>query len=170
MRPSTLIVDGRGLTTGWLCVRRGSKSVHDPEELSQSEAGAQGTPRSPEAIERDYAMFPARPAAPAAPSLDVPTTKRETIAFGRTARIDPRDELILLAVWKNFIKSRSERRPDRITPAMRLGLTDVRWRFERVLCRRLFPRARAHGQKSPRRLLSEGLTRHLPELSLKHAA
>jgi hypothetical protein len=45
----------------------------------------------------------------------------------------------LVAVWKNFIKGRSERRPDRTPPAMRLGLADAPWRWSRVLAERLFP-------------------------------
>ena len=64
--------------------------------------------------------------------------KRETIAFGRRLEsIVGRAHLV--AVWKNFIKRRTERRPDRSTPAMRLGLADERWEWERIFVRRLFP-------------------------------
>jgi hypothetical protein len=64
--------------------------------------------------------------------------RRETIAFGR--RINALAERLFLAmVWRNFVKWRSERRPDRSTPAMRLGLTESRWSWRRVLARRLFP-------------------------------
>ena len=94
--------------------------------------------------------------------------KRETIAFGRRL-----ESIIgrahLLAVWKNFIKSRSERRPDRTTPAMRLGMTDTRWRWERVLSRRLFPQ-REIVLDSALAIYRKCWTRSLPELALKHAA
>ena len=63
--------------------------------------------------------------------------KRETIAFGR--RLESiQGRAHLMAVWKNFIKLRSERHPDRSTPATRLGCADEPWRFERILSRRLF--------------------------------
>jgi hypothetical protein len=94
--------------------------------------------------------------------------KRETIAFGR--RLESiMGRAHLLAVWKNFIKGRSERRPDRTTPAMRLGLADTRWRWERVLSRRLFP-ARELMPDSTRAIYRKGWTKHLPDLVLKHAA
>ena len=44
-----------------------------------------------------------------------------------------------MAVWRNFVKGRSERKPDRTTPAMRLGLAEQPWSWRRVLARRLFP-------------------------------
>ena len=48
--------------------------------------------------------------------------RRETIAFGR--RLNALVErLYLTTVWRNFLKGRSERKPDRSTPAMKLGLT-----------------------------------------------
>jgi hypothetical protein len=74
-----------------------------------------------------------------------------------------------VAVWKNFIKSRSERKPDRTTPAMRLGLTDSRWRWERVLTRRLFP-ARVRPSEAALKLYWKRWTAHLPELARTHAA
>ena len=94
--------------------------------------------------------------------------KRETIAFGRRLEsIVGRAHL--LAVWKNFIKCRSERRPDRTTPAMRLGLTDTRWRWEWVLSRRLFS-ARELVSDAARAIYLKLGRKHLPELALKHAA
>jgi hypothetical protein len=94
--------------------------------------------------------------------------KRETIAFGRRLEsILGRAQLI--AVWKNFIKSRSERAPDRTTPALRLGMTSTRWRWERVLSRRLFPK-REHMSESARSIYRKRWTRGLPQLELKHAA
>jgi hypothetical protein len=45
----------------------------------------------------------------------------------------------LTTVWKNLVKGRSERRPDRTTPAMALGLTAAPWSWLKVLAQRLFP-------------------------------
>lgn len=39
----------------------------------------------------------------------------------------------------NLVKWRSERRPYRTSPAMRVGLTDECWTWRRVLAQRLFP-------------------------------
>jgi len=129
--------------------------------------GPKGTPRSPEAIRRDVAMFPVD-------SLhqllrhSCADHKRETIAFGRRL-----ESIIgrahLLAVWKNFIKGRSERAPDRTTPAMRLGLTDERWRFERLLARRLFPQ-REPVAESALRVYRKRWTPALPQFDRRHAA
>jgi hypothetical protein len=129
--------------------------------------GPKGTPRSPEAIERDRAMFPVDQLHQLLRHTCA-DHKRETIAFGRRL-----ESIIgrahLLAVWKNFIKSRSERRPDRTTPAMRLGLTDTRWRWEQLLSRRLFP-GRECVPDSARAIYRKAWTRSLPPLALKHAA
>jgi hypothetical protein len=129
--------------------------------------GPKGTPRSREAIERDRAMFPVDQLH----QLFRHTCadhKRETIAFGRRLEsIVGRAHL--LAVWKNFIKGRSERRPDRTTPAMRLGMTDTRWHWDRVLSRRLFA-ARELLSDSAHAIYQKAWTKHLPELTLKHAA
>ena len=64
--------------------------------------------------------------------------KRETIAFGRRLNAIM-DRVFLALVWRNFVKGRSERRPDRTTPAMRVGITDAPWSWRRLLSRRLFP-------------------------------
>ena len=65
--------------------------------------------------------------------------RRETIAFGRkSANVLGRAEL--LAVWRNFIKLVTERRPTTLTPAMRIGLTHRRWSWREVLAERLFER------------------------------
>jgi len=95
-----------------------------------------GTPRSPLARLRDDAMFP----------VDLlhkilrhslAHHRRETIAFPR--RINAAlERLALTAVWRNFVKRRSERRTLSRSPAMWLGLTDERWTWKRVLARRLF--------------------------------
>ena len=65
--------------------------------------------------------------------------RRETIAFGR--RLNAlMERLFHTAVWRNFVKGRSERRPDPTTPAMRLGLASKAWSWPAVLARRLFPK------------------------------
>jgi hypothetical protein len=68
--------------------------------------------------------------------------RRETIAFGR--RLNALlGRLFLAAVWRNFVKKRSERRPVPVSPAMQLGLAQELWTWTRVLSRRLFPRREA---------------------------
>jgi len=63
-------------------------------------------------------------------------TVRSVSAFGR--RLNALVERLFLAVvWRNFVKGRSERKPDRTTPAMKLGLTDRPWKWKRLLGRRL---------------------------------
>ena len=94
-------------------------------------------PRGSQAIVRDRAMFP----------VDLlhklirhssANHKRETIAHGR------RGNAIMLRLygfttWRNYIKDKSERRPQRRTPAMELGLVDRFLDWKQVLSRRLFP-------------------------------
>jgi len=63
--------------------------------------------------------------------------RRETIAFGRK-RQSVVGRAALFAVWRNMIKLVSERRPTRLTPAMRLGLTSRPWTWSEVLAERLF--------------------------------
>jgi hypothetical protein len=99
--------------------------------------GPKGTPRSALALARDRAMY-------AVDQLHMllrhsrADHKRETIAFGR--RLNAILERLCLAiVWRNFIKGRSERRPDPDTPAMRIGLTLEPWTWRRMLSQRLFP-------------------------------
>lgn len=99
--------------------------------------GPKGSPRSPEARERDRAMFPVDQLH-ALWRHSCAHHRRETIAFGR--RINAVIErAYLMAVWRNFVKWRSERKPDRRTPAMKLRLTDSAWSWPRVFARRLFP-------------------------------
>jgi hypothetical protein len=64
--------------------------------------------------------------------------KRETIAFPRRRQCSA-ERLAVFAVWKNWVKSFSERKKDG-SPAMRLGLTDHRFKVEEILKERLFPR------------------------------
>jgi transposase-like protein len=98
--------------------------------------GPKGSPRSAKARARDRAMFP----------VDLlhglirhsqAAHRRETIAFGR--RLNAlMERAYVLAVWRNFVKSVSERRSGQPTPAVRIGLTDRRWTWTQVLARRLF--------------------------------
>ncbi|HEU4400755.1 MAG TPA: hypothetical protein VFT43_01490, partial [Candidatus Polarisedimenticolia bacterium] len=99
--------------------------------------GPKGSPRSAEARERDRAMFPID-ALHGLLRHTIAHHRRETIAFGR--RLNAlMERLFLTVVWRNFVKGRSERRPDPATPAMRLGLTREPWSWRRSLSRRLFP-------------------------------
>jgi hypothetical protein len=63
----------------------------------------------------------------------------------------------------------SGRRPDRTTPAMRVGLTRSRWRWERLLSRRLFP-ARERLKDTAALIYGKQWTKGLPKLARKHAA
>jgi transposase-like protein len=63
--------------------------------------------------------------------------KRETIAFSKR-RQSAIDRLWVLVVWRNYMKSFSERARGE-SPAMRLGLLTRRLRAREVLERRLFP-------------------------------
>jgi transposase-like protein len=99
--------------------------------------GPKGSPRSRAAVARDKAMFPVD-LLHGILRHSLAAHKRETIAFGK--RLNAIMELMFLAaVWRNFIKGVSERRNDRTTPAMRLGLTDRPWSWRQLLSRRLFP-------------------------------
>jgi transposase-like protein len=161
-----LLVDGR--VDYQAAVRLGT--IKDRVRLSaypNPKRGPKGSPRTAEAIARDAAMFPVDQLHQLLRHT-CSDHKRETISFGR--RIESiLGRAHLVAVWKNFIKSRSERKPDRTTPAMRLGLTDSRWRWEWVLSRRLFP-ARVKPSDAALKLYWKRWTAHLPELERKHAA
>ncbi|HET6278313.1 MAG TPA: hypothetical protein VFG08_05990 [Candidatus Polarisedimenticolia bacterium] len=99
--------------------------------------GPKGAPRSAEARRRDRAMFPVD-LLHALMRHSCAHHRRETIAFSR--RLNALLERgFLLAVWRNFVKARSERRSGEITPAMQLGLTRQRWAWGRVLAQRVFP-------------------------------
>ena len=63
--------------------------------------------------------------------------KRETIAFSKR-RQSAAERLAILLVWRNTMKSFSEKRRD-ATPAQRLGLLPRRLTVEDVLAERLFP-------------------------------
>lgn len=130
------------------------------------ERGPKGSPRTLAAIERDVAMWPADALHQFARHTHA-DHKRETIAQGR--RLESiLGRLHLYAVWKNFIKRRTERRPDRSTPAMRRGLTPEPWMWERLLAQRLFP-ARETLSESGIRLYEKTWTKQLPPLRLRYA-
>jgi transposase-like protein len=101
------------------------------------ERGAKGSPRSKKAIRRDRAMF-ACDLLHGLARHSMAAHRRETIAFGRRL-----NALVLriygFAVWRNFVKRRSERRKTDTTPAMQLGLTDRRWTWRQLFAWRLFP-------------------------------
>ena len=128
--------------------------------------GPKGTPRSPEAKVRDWEMF----------TVDqlhqlirhtCADHKRETLAFGRRLESIV-GRAYLIAVWKNFLKGRSERKPDRTTPAMRVGLTDRPWTWRRLFSRRLFA-ARERPTEGELRLYEKRWTPELPTLKRAHA-
>jgi hypothetical protein len=107
------------------------------ERFRNPKRGPRGTPRSAEAVARDRAMF-ASDLLHALVRHTMAHHRRETIAFGR--RLNALVErLALMAVWRNFVKRRSERRPAPVTPAMQIGLATELWDWRRVLSRRLFP-------------------------------
>jgi len=128
--------------------------------------GPKGSRRSPTTIARDAAMFPVDSLHQLIRHSNA-EHKRETIAFGR--RLESiLGRAYLVTIWKNFVKSRSERKPDRTTPAMRLGLTDRRWRWERIFVRRLFP-ARIRPSRSALKLYRKLWTPQLPALERRHS-
>ncbi len=129
--------------------------------------GPKGSPRAPEARARDEAMFPVDQFHQLLRHT-CSDHKRETISFGRRLEsIVGRAHLI--AVWKNFIKRRTERRPCWTTPAMVVGLAEHPWRWERILSRRLFP-GREPVTEVGRSIYQKRWTTTLPALSRRHAA
>ncbi len=98
--------------------------------------GPKGSTRSVEARVRDQAMFPVDLLHKIV-RHSLAHQRRETIAFGRRLNA-VMERLFLAAVWRNFVKRRSERRPESRTPAMHLRLTETHWDWKRVFSRRLF--------------------------------
>lgn len=160
-----LVVDGR---LDYRTATSGN-GIQDRVQLkvySSPRRGPRGTPRSAEAIARDWAMFPVDQLHQLLRHT-CSDHKRETISFGR--RLESiLGRMHVIAMWKNFIKSRSERRPDRSTPAMRLGLTDTPWRWEWVFSRRLFPN-RVEPSESAHKTYWKQWTPELPELKRAQA-
>ena len=93
--------------------------------------------------------------------------KRETIAFSKR-RQSAAERLAILQVWRNTMKSCSERRRD-ATPAQRLGLTKRKLTVDDVLSVRLFPSrirlperiARYYWRRTPTRGLARLRTHQL---------
>lgn len=163
--PLTLLTDGRldyaaALRDAALRRRIVHRAYPNPKR------GPKGSPRSAEAIARDNAMFPVDQLHQLLRHTCA-DHKRETLAFGRRLEsILGRAHLI--AVWKNFIKGRSERRPDRTTPAMHRGIARAPWSWDRVLSRRLFP-AREGLPTAAARIYMKLWTIALPPLVLRRA-
>ena len=99
--------------------------------------GPKGSPRSAAARERDEALFPVD-LLHALLRHSNAHHRRETIAFSRRSNA-LLERAHLTALWRNFVKRRSERRPKAETPAMRLGLAHEPWTWRRILKHRLFP-------------------------------
>ena len=134
--PLTLVVDGRkDYERAWRA--HPGKERFRFEIHPNPERGPKGSPRSPEAIARDRAMAPTDQLHQFMRHTCA-DHKRETIAFGRRLEAIVL-RIFLTTVWKNFVKGRSERRPDRTTPAMAIGLTDAPWSWRKLLAQRLFP-------------------------------
>jgi hypothetical protein len=164
-RGLTFIVDGRADYTRAVRDRALAGRVA-LRVFPNPKRGPKGSPRSEEAIARDRAMFPVDQLHQLLRHT-CSDHKRETIAFGR--RLESiLGRAHLMAVWKNFIKSRSERAADRSTPAMRLGLTRDPWTWDRILSRRLFS-TREPVTDVALKLYDKRWTVGLPELAGRHA-
>jgi transposase-like protein len=135
-RALDVITDGHpGYRAGWKghSLRARVRHTTFPNPIR----GPKGSKRSPQAVRRDRAMF----VVDTLHKLIRHTAahhRRETIAFGR--RVNAlMERAFLLVVWRNYVKARTERRPDTTTPAMAVGLTNEPWSWGRVLAQRLFP-------------------------------
>ena len=135
-RALRLHVDGRMDYTLALC-RHPHRERFRLAVYPNPERGPKGSPRSKAAIARDRAMAPVDQLHQLI-RHSCADHKRETLAFGRRLESIVGRQF-LTAVWRNFIKGRSERKPDRTTPAMRLGLAESPWNWGRVLSERMFP-------------------------------
>ncbi len=134
-RPLELWADGHPAYTRAV-MRRGWAGRIRLRSFPNPPRGPRGSPRSLQARLRDRALYP----------VDLLSLllrhsqahhRRETIAFGR--RLNAlMERFFVAAIWRNFVKARSERRPKAGTPAMRVGLATSGWEWPRVLSRRLF--------------------------------
>jgi transposase-like protein len=107
------------------------------ERYANPRRGPKGSRRSPEARLRDARLFPVDLLHKIV-RHSMAHNRRETIAFGRWLNA-MMERFFVLAVWRNFVQRRSERRRWSGTPAMDTGLTDEPWPWTRVFSRRLFP-------------------------------
>jgi transposase-like protein len=99
--------------------------------------GPKGSKRSPQAKLRDR-MMKVVDALHGLVRHSCAHHRRESIAFGRRTNAVV-ERMFLTLVWRNFVKKVTERRPEKTTAAMRIGLTTEQWSWERVLAQRLFP-------------------------------
>jgi transposase-like protein len=128
--------------------------------------GKKGNRTANQAVVRNAAMFPVDQLHRLL-RHSAANHKRETIAFGRRANA------IMLRcfqfiVWRNFVKDRSERKPTKTTPAMKLGLAQELWNWTTVLSQRLFP-GRLAVPKRWMRLYRQEMITPAVGLNLKHA-
>ena len=93
--------------------------------------------------------------------------KRETIAFSKR-RQSAAERLWILVVWRNAMKSFSERRRD-ATPAQRLGLLPRRLSVAEVLADRLFPTRISLPERWARYYWREIPTRRISNIALHRA-
>jgi len=163
-QPLRVACDGKTQYLDALGHHRGRRRIH-LEVHPNPVRGPKGAPRSAAALVRDRALH----------TVDQwhallrhsrADHKRETIAFGRRLNAIM-ERLFLATVWRNFVKGRSERRPDPATPAMRLGLADTPWTWRRVLSRRLFPR-RVRMPRVWREIYARDWTTPVLETNLRH--
>jgi len=99
--------------------------------------GPKGTPRRAQARRRDAAMAVVDQAHQFL-RHSLSHHRRETIAFARrhNALVE---RIFVHGVWLNFIKCFSENAPEAGTRAMKAGLTDKPWSWERIFAKRLQP-------------------------------
>lgn len=122
--------------------------------------GPKGSRRTPQARERDEAMFPNDQLHRFLRHSEA-AHRRETIAFGRSYN-GLVDRLALFVVWRNLVQARSERHPTNGTTAMRLRLTDRPWSWPQVLAERLHPARVQAGQEVMGHYRRELVTPSLP--------
>lgn len=113
----------------------GERFVH--RVYGNPERGPKGSPRTLYAKKRDRAMF-AVDLTHGLMRHTLANHKRETLAFGRRTNAIAERAYLFIA-WRNFIKWRSERKPDPTTPAMWAGLAKAPWTWQQVYRARLFP-------------------------------
>jgi hypothetical protein len=87
--------------------------------------------------------------------------KRETIAFSKR-RQSGAERLAIFQVWRNFVKSFSEKYKD-ASPAQRLGLVSRKLRVEEILSKRLFPSLVGLPERVMKYYRREIVTRRIPK-------
>jgi hypothetical protein len=134
--PLRLITDGHDAYVSAVHGHSGSSRIRHLR-FPNPKGRRKDAPRTPEARRRDAAMFPVD-LLHAILRHTCAHHRRETIAFGR--RLNAlMERMFLTAVWRNFVKRRSERKPGApVTPAMYRGLASEPWSWDKVLAQRLF--------------------------------